>query len=112
MSAASSDVGSNLRNAIRRLRSAHGLTQAELAAALGAKQQTVAKWEAGETRPKLPELVALARRFNVTTDELLGLRPPEHPATNVETAIALDPNLTDRQRTALLESYRLARGRA
>jgi DNA-binding transcriptional regulator YiaG len=44
---------------IKALRSALGLTQEELAAMIGAYQETVARWESGANKPKGAYLKAL-----------------------------------------------------
>ena len=53
------------------------LSQEELAARVGVSRQAVSKWELGDATPEVDKLVALARVFGVTTDELLS---PEEPA--------------------------------
>lgn len=55
---------------MRALRSARGLSQAELAAALGVSRQTVNAIETERYTPSLPLALALARYFD-TTVELL-----------------------------------------
>lgn len=53
------------------------LSQEELAALVGVSRQAVSKWELGDATPELDKLVALARAFGVTTDELLSPGEPE-----------------------------------
>ena len=53
------------------------LSQEELAARVGVSRQAVSKWELGDATPELDKLVALARAFGVTTDELLSPDEPE-----------------------------------
>jgi len=48
-----------------------GLSQEALAGRLHVSRQAVSKWETGEAVPELNKIVALAREFGVTTDELL-----------------------------------------
>jgi len=57
-------------------RKALGLSQEELAARVGVSRQSVSKWELGEATPEVDKLLALARAFGVTTDELLSGEPP------------------------------------
>ena len=51
-------------------RTSAGLTQEQLASAVGVSRQTVAKWEAGETSPDLEHAAALADVLDVTLDAL------------------------------------------
>ena len=59
-------------NGLRRLRERRLLTQAELAAALGARQASVSAWETGESRPSMASMRKLCQVLGVETDELLG----------------------------------------
>lgn len=63
----------NLR--ISDLRKKQGLTQQDLASVIGVTFQTVSKWENGVTMPDVAMLPLLAEYFQITVDELLGLRP-------------------------------------
>lgn len=57
-----------------------GLSQEALAEQVGVSRQAVSKWELGEATPEVDKLLALARAFGVTTDELLSDAPiPEGP---------------------------------
>lgn len=60
------NIGSN----IQMTRQAAGLTQEQLAAAIGVSRQTVAKWEAGETSPDLEHAAALADALGCSLDAL------------------------------------------
>ena len=55
------------------LRSTKGVTQDDVAQAIGVSNKTVSKWENGISMPDLPMLVMLAEYYEVTTDALLGL---------------------------------------
>ena len=57
------------------LRKSRGFTQQELADLLGVSFQTVSKWENHVTMPDIIMLPALAELFEVSVDELLGLKP-------------------------------------
>ena len=58
------------------LRKAAGLTQVELAEAIGSSQRMVAYYESTDDYPIARLLRHLSRALGVTTDELLGLTPP------------------------------------
>lgn len=62
---------------IRKLRHAKGFSQEELAAQLGVSRQAVSKWEKGLSSPDTENLLALAALFEVSVDELAGLRRRE-----------------------------------
>jgi Predicted transcriptional regulators len=47
-----------------RLRKAHGLSQEQVAAALGVRRATVVSWENGKTEPRPPQREAYARLVN------------------------------------------------
>ena len=74
-------TASNLIN----LRTAHGMTQAELGAKLNYSDKTISKWERGEAIPDAYVLTQLAELFGVTVDELLSSHskwepPPDESA--------------------------------
>lgn len=60
-------IGAN----IAAYRKSRGLTQASLAEKLNYSDKAVSKWERGESVPDVMTLVALARQFGITVDELL-----------------------------------------
>lgn len=62
----------HLADNIRRYRTLHGMTQAQLAAQLFITAQNVSKWEGGKSVPDLDNLCKLAKVFSVSTDRLLG----------------------------------------
>jgi len=57
---------------IQEQRTKLGLTQEGLAEKLDVSRQSVSKWEVGSASPDIDKLVALARLFQITTDELLS----------------------------------------
>ena len=61
-----------LHEKIRRLRTAHGITQVELAHRLGVSKQSVSNWESNNIQPSIELLEKIADLFGVTTDYLLG----------------------------------------
>lgn len=63
----------NIGLKIKELRKKNDLTQEKLADYLGVSYQAVSKWETGIACPDLSLIVPLARLFEETTDELLGM---------------------------------------
>lgn len=61
------------------LRRRRGLSQEQLADALGVTRQSVSKWEGGTAMPELAKLVALSELFDVSVDYLVKdyLQEPE-----------------------------------
>lgn len=53
------------------LRREKGYSQEELAEKLGLSRQAVSKWERAESAPDVGNLIALAKLYNVTLDDLL-----------------------------------------
>ncbi len=58
---------------LKMLREEKGLGQVELAKALGVGKGTISLWENGLREPLLSSLVAIAKYFNISIDELVGL---------------------------------------
>ena len=67
---------------IARLRREKGITQEELAVALGVSNQAVSKWEAGKCCPDIEMLPDLAEFFRVSIDELMGYKPSANSASH------------------------------
>lgn len=57
---------------ISELRKRKGITQEELARALGVTNQAVSKWESSQCCPDISLMPEIADYFGVTTDELFG----------------------------------------
>lgn len=55
-----------------RLRKKNGYSQEQLADKLGLSRQAVSKWERGEASPDTDNLIALARLYGISLDELLS----------------------------------------
>lgn len=79
---------SKLSLRIADLRKKKQLTQQKLADDIGVSFQTISKWETGTSMPDITILPLLAEYFQVSTDQLLGLKPldgeryiPEKTAT-------------------------------
>ncbi len=66
---------------LKTLRQEQGLSQEQLAEALGTSRQTVSKWESGAALPDAINLISLSDFFGVTTDALLrGISESEQTA--------------------------------
>lgn len=59
---------------IKRLREQHGMSQAEVANAIGVSKAAVCGWERGNKQMSIANLICLADFFAVSTDEILGRR--------------------------------------
>jgi transcriptional regulator with XRE-family HTH domain len=68
-----SSFGERLQN----LRKARGLTQVQLAEAAATTQRAVSYDETEAGFPPAPAIISLARALQVSTGELLGLKPPK-----------------------------------
>ena len=62
---------------IAALRKEKGLTQEQLAEKVGVSAQAVSKWENDISCPDITLLPLLADLFDVSVDELLGVKPVE-----------------------------------
>lgn len=56
---------------IVRLRKTKGMTQEELAEAVGVSRQAVYKWECGQSYPEVAKLIELKLLFGISIDDLL-----------------------------------------
>lgn len=53
------------------MRRERGMTQRELAEALGISNRTISKWECGDGLPELANVLPLCELLQITADELL-----------------------------------------
>lgn len=68
-----------IANRLLQLRKERGLSQEDLAERIGISRQSVSKWERAEASPDTDNLIALARLYGVSLDELLlGGEPNEN----------------------------------
>lgn len=58
-------------------RRARGMTQKQLAEALGVSDRTVSKWECGDGLPEIANILPLCGLLGITADELLRGGPGE-----------------------------------
>jgi transcriptional regulator with XRE-family HTH domain len=64
------------------IRKARGLTQVQLAQATGSTQRAISYYENDDGIPPASAVIALAKALKVSTDELLGLKPPKIERAN------------------------------
>ena len=58
---------------IRQARKARNWTQEQLAQTIGTTQQTINRWESGQTEPKVSDLRKISNALGITLSFLLGL---------------------------------------
>ena len=56
---------------LKRLRKEHHLSQEELSELLDVSRQAVSKWESGTSDPSTTNLLALAKLYGISAEELL-----------------------------------------
>ena len=61
----------NISEKLFQHRKAAGLSQEELAEKIGVSRQAVSKWERGESSPDTENLIAIARLYGISLDELV-----------------------------------------
>ena len=62
---------------LQAIRKARGLTQVQLAEAAGTAQRAISYYETEAGFPPAPAVIDLARALHISTDELLGVKPPK-----------------------------------
>ena len=65
------------------LRRERGTTQTELAEQLGTTQGIISDYECGKLRPHADMIVRIANALRVSTDEMLGVKPPSKNGATV-----------------------------
>lgn len=68
-----------LSERLAKVRKSRGMTQAQLAKAIGIKQETVSGYERGKERPGIATIVKLSNVLCASTDYLLGITDEECP---------------------------------
>ena len=66
-----SESAKSLGEVIKRYRTQRKMTQEFVAESLGVTRQAVSKWESGASDPSTTNLMALAKLFGVTAEEIL-----------------------------------------
>jgi len=68
-----SEIGENLK----KIRKMKGMTQQQVADALGVNRVSVTQWEIGDAKPPFNRIVELANLYKITTDRLIAGDPPD-----------------------------------
>ena len=86
-------------NYIYTLRTRAGLSQSELAAAIGVSNKAVSNWEVGKAKPSIEVIRKLANLFQLSVDDLLNQREKKKMASTTKimtaTIIIENCNLND-----------------
>ena len=91
----------NIADRIQSLRKQKGMSQIELADAIGVSRQAVSKWESEQAIPDLDKIIAMSEIFGTTTDYLLkGIEPIE---TDPNAPVAPKPKMSKEESLALAE---------
>lgn len=61
------------KDILKELRIDRNLGQVELAKAIGVSKGVISLWENGRREPNMYSLILLAKYFNISIDELVGL---------------------------------------
>lgn len=68
----------------KEMRNRAGLTQKQVAELLHYRTSTVWSWETGRTEPELKTVAEMAKLYNCTADELLGIGGPREDTMEKE----------------------------
>lgn len=89
-------------NRLYELRKQHGYSQDELADKLNVSRQAISKWERSESSPDTDNLIALAKLYGVSLDELLNYTPAKSSGDSAESnAHTQDENNAQNAQSAL-----------
>ncbi len=83
-------LGTVFGKRLRELRGEHGLVQEDIGGWFNMRKSTVSQWESGRL-PHPTIIAALARRFRVSADYLLGLSDIRLPADTLAGRVAEQP---------------------
>ena len=65
----------NQNNTMRGVRVLRGMSRAQAAKEVGVTPETIGRWERGDSEPTRPYLIAMAKAYRVSIDQLTGLVP-------------------------------------
>ena len=74
---------------IKRLRLAHGMSQAEFGAIAGVTDKAVSTWETGAKEPRMSAIAKLAEYFQIQKSDIIEDRPKDAPVSDAALKFAL-----------------------
>lgn len=96
-------------NQLKKLRTERGLSQEELASQLFISRQAISKWEKGDGKPDLDNVVKLAEIFDVSLDCLiLGKEEAVNPVDKSEFLYNPNTGMYERQNPKITNFYEFA----
>lgn len=99
-------------NKLYNLRKQKGLSQEELANRLNVSRQTVSKWEVGDSTPDMEKLIAISDLFEISLDELVMDKAPEHVGENTAKSEIVnelkEKVLTDKNKQKVKQGLKIA----
>ena len=84
-------------------RKLNGLTQSELADAIGYSNKSVSKWERGEGLPDIIMLIFLSDIYGITVSELIGQTPYSRNTSEKIKALDKDRKATEKAKRKAIE---------
>ena len=85
---------------LRTLRTQKGVSQLQLANALGVSQQSINKYENHNVEPDIATLIAMASYFHTSVDYLIGATDYAEPIRRAK------PHELDEEEQAIIDGYR------
>lgn len=96
-------------NQLKKLRTEYGLSQEELASQLFISRQAISKWEKGDGKPDLDNVIKLAEIFDVSLDCLiLGKEEASNPIDKSEFLYNPNTGMYERQHPKITNFYEFA----
>ncbi|MBD5492886.1 MAG: helix-turn-helix transcriptional regulator [Lachnospiraceae bacterium] len=100
----------NVADRIQNLRKIKGISQEQLAEAIGVSRQAVSKWESEQSTPDLDKIVLMSDFFDVTTDYLLKGIEPTNETEHLTVGDVINSKIltdTNGKRTKIILRYTL-----
>ena len=91
---------------IRKYRKESNISQEELAKKLGVTRQSISLWENNQTQPSIDNIIALAKVFELSTDDLL-LNTTEEQEENTEDVLNTDITKNEKAKNKLSKKKKI-----